>query len=164
MSFVGGWCGDRFPQRWVIAVAYVCLAVVGYCMYNVAVTIRRSASLPVRGLLRQRLRLHQPALDAATQRAAIHGGPSFGNLYASTFGAASIAGYSMGAFVGRFGWGTAAMIQLTLLPVIGIIAMALVDPSKLIVPKKVQLVSLASAARRGAESRAQAREQFDFDC
>ena len=47
-----------------------------------------------------------------------------------------IAGSSMGALVGRFGWGTAAIIQLALLPVIGIIAMALIDPNKLIVPKK----------------------------
>jgi hypothetical protein len=44
----------------------------------------------------------------------------------------------MGALVGRFGWGTAALIQLSLVPVIGIIAMALVDPGKLIIarPKK----------------------------
>jgi predicted MFS family arabinose efflux permease len=36
MSFVGGWCGDRFSQRWVIAFAFGCFAIVGYCMYNVA--------------------------------------------------------------------------------------------------------------------------------
>ncbi len=31
-----------------------------------------------------------------------------------------------------FGWGGAALIELTLLPLIGIIAMALVDPGQLI--------------------------------
>ena len=62
-------------------------------------------------------------------------GRASGIFIASLFGAASIAGYSMGALVGSFGWGTAAIIQLTLLPVIGIIAMALVDPSKMIIAK-----------------------------
>jgi hypothetical protein len=41
----------------------------------------------------------------------------------------------MGALVGRFGWGTAAIIQLTLVPVIGIIAMTLVNPKQLIIAK-----------------------------
>jgi hypothetical protein len=54
------------------------------------------------------------------------------------FGAASIAGYQMGALVGALGWGPAAVVQLTLLPVIGIVAMLLVNPKQLIpVAKKV---------------------------
>ena len=36
LSFIGGWFGDRFPQRVVIAVAFVFIAVIGYSMYNVA--------------------------------------------------------------------------------------------------------------------------------
>ena len=136
MSFVGGWCGDRFPQRWVIAFAYVCFAITGYCMYNVAV--ERSAQCFLTwcvgcfgsgfiftNLLSMLQRSVRPSMV----------GRASGIFIASLFGAASIAGYSMGALVGSFGWGTAAIIQLTLLPVIGIIAMALVNPSKMIIAK-----------------------------
>jgi hypothetical protein len=38
----------------------------------------------------------------------------------------------MGALVGGFGWGTAALIELTLFPIVGIIAMVMVDPKQLI--------------------------------
>ncbi len=137
MSFVGGWCGDRFPQRWVIAFAYICFAVVTYSMYNVAVTITGQCFLTwcigcfgsgfvFTNLLSMLQRSVRPSMV----------GRASGIFIASTFGAASIAGYSMGALVGRFGWGTAAIIQLTMMPVIGIVAMALIDPNKLIVPKK----------------------------
>jgi len=139
MSFVGGWCGDRFPQRWVIACAYVCFAVVTYSMYNVATAITAQCFLTwcigcfgsgfvFTNLLSMLQRSVRPSMV----------GRASGIFIASLFGAASIAGYSMGALVGRFGWGTAALLQLTLLPVIGIIAMSLVDPTKLIVanPKK----------------------------
>jgi MFS family permease len=136
MSFVGGWCGDRYPQRWVIAIAFACFAVVGYCMYNVAVASTAQCFLTFcvgcfgsgfvfTNLLSMLQRSVRPAMV----------GRASGIFIASLFGAASIAGYSMGALVGRFGWGTAAIIQLTLLPVIGIIAMALVDPNQLITMK-----------------------------
>jgi len=38
--------------------------------------------------------------------------------------------------VGNFGWGTAALIELTLLPVIAIVAMLLVNTKQLIPVKK----------------------------
>jgi uncharacterized membrane protein YdcZ (DUF606 family) len=50
----------------------------------------------------------------------------------SLFGAASVAGYLMGALIGRFGWGGAALIELSLFPVVGIIAMLLMNPNQLI--------------------------------
>jgi len=45
------------------------------------------------------------------------------------FGAGSTAGYLMGLLVGRFGWGGA--IELSLLPIIAIAAMAMIDPMRL---------------------------------
>jgi MFS family permease len=136
MSFVGGWCGDRYPQRWVIAIAFGCFAVVGYCMYNVAETSTAQRFLTFcvgcfgsgfvfTNLLSMLQRSVRPSMV----------GRASGIFIASLFGAASLAGYSMGALVGRFGWGTAAIIQLTLVPVIGIIAMTLVNPKQLIIAK-----------------------------
>jgi len=41
----------------------------------------------------------------------------------------------MGALAGKFGWGKAALIELTLFPVIGALAMLLVNPKQLIAVK-----------------------------
>jgi hypothetical protein len=59
-------------------------------------------------------------------------GRASGIFLTTLFGAASTAGYLMGALVGGFGWGTAALIELTLFPIVGIIAMVMVDPKQLI--------------------------------
>jgi hypothetical protein len=42
----------------------------------------------------------------------------------------------LGVLVGAFGWGGAALIELTLFPIIGIVAMAMVDPRQLIAVTK----------------------------
>jgi hypothetical protein len=42
----------------------------------------------------------------------------------------------MGWLVVHLSWGGAAVVELTLLPIIGIIAMLMVNSSQLIVPKK----------------------------
>ena len=59
-------------------------------------------------------------------------GRASGIFLTSLFGAGSTAGYLMGALVDALGWSGAALIELTLFPVIGIIAMVLVDPKQLI--------------------------------
>lgn len=53
-------------------------------------------------------------------------GRASGIFPASVFGAASTAGY----LVGVFGWSGAALVELTLFPVIGIVVMLLVDPKQ----------------------------------
>ena len=59
-------------------------------------------------------------------------GRASGIFLTTLFGAASTAGYLMGWLVGIFGWGTAALIELTLFPVIAIVAMLMVNPKQLI--------------------------------
>ena len=63
-------------------------------------------------------------------------GSASGIFLTSLFGAASTAGYLLGVLVGAFGWGGAALVELTLFPVIGIVAMALIDPGQLIAVTK----------------------------
>jgi MFS family permease len=133
LSFMGGWCGDRFPQRWVIATAFAGLAAVGYSMYNIASSLGAQSVLTFLvgvfgsgfvfvNLLSLLQRSVRPAMV----------GRASGIFLASVFGAASVAGYLFGTLVGAFGWGAAALIELTLFPVIGIAAMAMVDPKRLI--------------------------------
>jgi predicted MFS family arabinose efflux permease len=133
LSFVGGWCGDKFPQRWVIAVAFACLAAVGFSMYNIATTVNAQSLLTfltgffgsafvfvnLLSLLQRSVRPNMVGLAS-------------GIFLTAVFGAGSVAGYLMGWLVQNFGWGNAALIELTLFPVIGIVAMMLVDPKQLI--------------------------------
>jgi MFS family permease len=133
LSFVGGWFGDRYPQRWVIAIAFALLAVVGFSIYNVATSLQAQSFLSfltgafgsgfvfvnLLSLLQRSVR--PPMVGRAS-----------GIFLTALFGAASTAGYLMGWLVGQFGWSTAALIELTAFPVIGIIAMAMVNPRQLI--------------------------------
>jgi predicted MFS family arabinose efflux permease len=45
VSFAGGWCGDRFSQRFVTAIAFGLLAVVGYAMYNWSTSLQSQSVL-----------------------------------------------------------------------------------------------------------------------
>ncbi len=133
LSFVGGWFGDRFPQRWVIAVAFALLAAVGYSMYNIATDVTSQSTLTfLTGLFGSGfVFVNLLSFLQRSVRPEMVGRAS-GVFLTSLFGAGSVAGYLMGWLVQNFGWGGAALIELTLFPVIGIIAMVLVDPRQLI--------------------------------
>ncbi len=132
-SFVGGWCGDRFSQRWVTALAFAGLAAVGYSMYNVATGAGAQGTLSFLtgalgsgfvfvNLLSMLQRSVRPPMV----------GRASGVFLTSFFGSGATAGYLMGFLVTKVGWGHAALIELTLFPIIGIIAMMLVNPKQLI--------------------------------
>ena len=132
MSFIGGWFGDRFPQRWVTAIAFGLLAAVGYAMYNWSTSLQSQSVLSfltgalasgfvfvnLLSMLQRSVRPHMV-------------GSASGIFLTSLFGSASTAGYLLAVLVGAFGWGGAALVELTLFPIIGIIAMAMVDPAQL---------------------------------
>ncbi len=137
LSFVGGWCGDRFPQRGVIGVAFAFVAAIGYSMYNVASSFSAQSLLCfLTGAFASGfVFVNLLSLLQRSVRPQMVGRAS-GIFLTSLFGSASTAGYLMGALVGKFGWGNAALIELTLFPVIGIIAMLLINPNQLIVVRK----------------------------
>ena len=132
-SFIGGWFGDRFSQRWVTAVAFAGLAAVGYSIYNVAVAVSTQSMLSfLTGALGSGfVFVNLLALLQRSVRPAMVGRAS-GIFLTSMFGSASTAGYLMGWLVTKMGWGGAALVELTLFPVIGIAAMMLVNPDQLI--------------------------------
>jgi MFS family permease len=133
LSFLGGWCGDHFPQRRVIATAFACLAAVGYSIYNVVSSVSAQSLLTFLigvfgsgfvfvNLLSLLQRSVRPEMV----------GRASGIFLTSLFGAASIAGYLFGTLVDALGWGAAALIELTLFPISGVIAMGMVNPKQLI--------------------------------
>jgi MFS family permease len=137
VSFAGGWFGDRFPQRWVTAIAFALLAGVGYAMYNWSTSLQSQSVLSfLTGALASGfVFFNLLSLLQRSVRPQLVGSAS-GLFLTSLFGSASTAGYLLAVLVGAFGWGGAALIELTLFPIIGIIAMALVDPKQLIAVTK----------------------------
>jgi MFS family permease len=137
MSFVGGWFGDRFPQRWVTAIAFGLLAAVGYAMYNWSTSLQSQSILSfLTGALASGfVFVNLLSLLQRSVRPQLVGCAS-GIFLTALFGAGSTAGYLLAVLVGAFGWGGAALIELTLFPLVGIIAMALVDPRQLIAVTK----------------------------
>jgi len=133
LSFFGGWCGDRFPQHWVIAIANGLLAAVGYSMYNIATHLTSQSVLAfLTGVFASAfVYVNLLSLLQRCVRPEMVGRAS-GIFLTSVFGAGAVAGYLMGALVGRFGWGGAALIELSLFPIIAIVAMLLVDTKQLI--------------------------------
>ena len=133
LSFVGGWCGDRFPQRRVIATAFAGLAAVGYSMYNIA------SSVGAQSLLTFLVGVFGSGFVFVTLLSLLQRsvrpemvGRASGIFLTSVFGSASVAGYLFGTLAGAFRWGAAALIELTLFPIIGVIAMGMVNPKQLI--------------------------------
>jgi MFS family permease len=133
LSFVGGWCGDRYSQRWVTAVAFGLLACIGFSMYNLATSLHTQSFLSFMtgaigsgfvfvNLLALLQRSVQPRML----------GRASGIFLTSLFGAGTTAGYLMGVLVGALGWGNAALIELTLFPIVGIVAVLMVNPTQLI--------------------------------
>jgi MFS family permease len=134
VSFAGGWLGDRFPQRWVTAAAFGLLAAVGYAMYNWSTSLPSQSVLSfLTGALASGV-VFVNLLSMLQRSVRPHMvGAASGIFLTSLFGAASTAGYLLGVLVGAFGWGGAALVELTLFPVIGIVAMVMIDPKQLIV-------------------------------
>jgi MFS family permease len=133
LSFVGGWCGDRFQQRWVTAIAFGLLAVVGYSMYNIATSVTSQSFLcfMVGALGSGFVFVNLLTLLQRSVRPQMVGRAS-GIFLTSLFGAASTAGYLMGYLVGVLGWSGAALVELTLFPVIGMVVMLLINQKQLI--------------------------------
>jgi MFS family permease len=136
MSLVGGWCGDRFNQRYVTAIAFACASAVGYVMYNVATSVNAQCFLTfLTGTFCSGfLYLNVCSLLQRSVRPDMVGRAS-GIFVTSLFLSAAIAGWLFAKLVESFGWGGAAMIELSLFPIIGIIATLLINPAQLITAK-----------------------------
>jgi hypothetical protein len=117
--------------------AFALLALVSYAMYNWATTLPMQSALSfLIGALASGVAFVN--LLSLLQRSVRPQwvGTASGIFLTSLFGAGSTAGYLFGALVSALGWGGAALVELSLLPIIGIIAMALVDPRQLIEAKR----------------------------
>lgn len=128
-----GWVSDRLSHRWAAIVAWAALAIVWYLMYNVAfdqvsqkvltflVGMFASGFLHANGLTLVQRSVRPQFVGRAT-----------GYYSACAYLAASVAGFVFAQLVGQFGWGGAGFVQLTLFPVLGVIALFLMKDGELL--------------------------------
>jgi MFS family permease len=131
MGIPAGYLGDRFNQRWVITIALACGMVVGYLLFNVA---RDAITQDVLSFLEGTfgsgfLFVNVYSFVQRSVRPALIGRAS-GLFVASLYLPSALAGYLFALLVGQVGWGGAAIGQMVLLPIVGIVAMVLVDESR----------------------------------
>ena len=144
MGIPAGWIGDRLPQRFVVAGSVVGSMVALFLMFEVA-------TLPWQQNL---LSFAQGTFGSGflfvniyslTQRSTRRefAGRSSGLASTAHYFPAGFAGLIFGYFAHHLGWGPAALGQLVLLPIVGIIAMLFVRDDQLYNPKFAPLPAKA---------------------
>ena len=132
MGIPAGYLGDRFDQRWIIIAALVGAIITAYLLFHVGQTEFQQSLLSflmgtfASGFLFVNV---YSLMQRSVRTTAI--GRASGTFITSLFVPSALAGYLFGSLVGRFDWGGAAIIQLMLLPLIGIAAMLFLDNSKI---------------------------------
>lgn len=131
MGIPAGYIGDRFNQRWVIIAALVGAIITAYLLFFVGQTVFQQSlfSFLMGTFASGFLFVNVYSLMQRSVRTTIIGRAS-GTFITSLYIPSALAGYLFGFLVGQLGWGGAALVQLMLLPIIGIVAMLFLDTSK----------------------------------
>ena len=126
-----GWLGDRFSTRAVNIIALLGSMVSGGLLFNINGGIATQAALSflegafASGFLYTNT---YSLIQRAAPSNAI--GKASGLFVASLYIPAAVSGYVFAAEKTALGWGGAAILQLVCVPVLGIVAMALIDRSR----------------------------------
>ncbi|SCF08516.1 Sugar phosphate permease [Micromonospora coriariae] len=139
MALPAGWLGDRVNQRYLLAFAFVATSATAYVTYQVA------TSAPAQYVLAFLMGAFASGFlftncTTAMQRAVRpeHVGRGAGLFMLSYYVAAAFSGLLFARLVAGLGWDGAGLWQLTVLPVVGILGLGLVDPSKMVLRRPVQ--------------------------
>jgi MFS family permease len=123
-----GWLGDRVNQRYLMIVSLVVGAVVGYLLFNGPTTLGPQIALSfgegaiASGLLFVNI---YSAMQRAVRPTMV--GRASGLYVASFYIPAALAGYLFSTLVGATGWGGAALWQLAVFPLVGVVVLLFVD-------------------------------------
>jgi MFS family permease len=131
LGIPAGWLGDRLNQRTVMIVSLVAGSVVGYLLFNgpTGATAQYLLSFAEGAIASGFLFVNIYSAMQRAVRPQLIGRAS--GVYVSAFYIpAAFAGYLFSALVAAAGWGGAAVWQLTVLPLIGVVALLFVDVGK----------------------------------
>ena len=129
LPMLGGWLGDRFSNRGAVMIAWGAQAIILYLIFNVVTTYSMQCLLTfLQGFFySSTCHVNHLALFQRSVRPNMVGRAT--GLFTSThFLSGAFAGYLMGALADKFGWGTAALIQETMLCVCAVIAIMAINP------------------------------------
>jgi len=130
-GLLGGYLADRVSQKWLTILALIVLGPVGYALFNDATTpIGQDVLSFFEGAaLSGFLYINNYSLMQRSVRSARSGRAS-GLVVACVYLSGALSGYLFASLVGRFGWGTAALLQMSLLLAIPVVAMLRFNPAE----------------------------------
>ncbi|MER7564331.1 MFS transporter [Streptomyces sp. NPDC097941] len=130
-ALFGGWLGDRVNQRNLLILSLLAVSAISACIYQtqagVGVQCVFAFLMGAFGL-----GFIYPNSNSAMQRAVRPAqiGRASGLFVTSYYGPAAFSGLLFAALVGSFGWDRAGLLQVTLLPLVGVLALAFVRPAQ----------------------------------
>jgi DHA1 family inner membrane transport protein len=144
-SIGGGWIGDRFSPRTVLGASFLVAAVLGYGLFHAATTALAQSvlsffwGLVVSGTIYVNLAgYHIRSVSSHLNSKAS------GMFVSSLYGAAAIAGYSIGWLATHAGWSIAGLVQISLLACAGALISLALQPTRMALPSS--RTSLIAAA------------------
>jgi nitrate/nitrite transporter NarK len=132
-SIFGGWLGDRFSPRLVLAGSFIGAAILGYLLFSGPTGAVAQSALSfawgfvVSGILYVNLAGYQ-IKAVRTSLAGRATGIFVTTLYVPG------AGYIMGGIAAHAGWSNAGLIQITLVSVIGVMLSLTLQPERMALP------------------------------
>lgn len=125
-SVAGGWLGDRFSPRYVLGLAFLFAAALGYLLFHAsAFAIQLGLSFAWGLIVSGTVYVNLAGYHVKAVRSSLADRAS-GIFVTSLYGSAALGGYLMGWIAGHAGWATAGEVQLTALSLAGgMLALAL---------------------------------------
>jgi MFS family permease len=130
-AIFGGWLGDRFNQRNLLILSMLAVSAISVCIYETHAGIGMQCVFAfLMGAFG--LGFVYPNTNSAIQRAVRPAqiGRASGLFVTSYYGPAAFSGLLFAALVDSFGWDNAGLLQVTVLPLVGALALTFVRPSK----------------------------------
>ncbi|WP_326575268.1 MFS transporter [Streptomyces sp. NBC_00481] len=127
----GGWLGDRVNQRNLLMVSLLAVSAISVCIYTTHATVGVQCLFAfLMGAFG--LGFIYPNTNSAIQRAVRPGqiGRASGLFVTSYYGPAAFSGLLFAGLVDSFGWSRAGLLQVTALPLLGVVALAFVRTSR----------------------------------
>ncbi|MGW3628415.1 MFS transporter [Streptomyces sp. NPDC000880] len=131
MSIPAGWLGDRFDQRKILMGTFLMISVSGWLIYNGPTTAGWQYLLAfVMGTFSSGFLYTtcQTVMQRAVRPEYV--GRGAGMFVTTYYAAAAGSGLLFATLVDAIGWSGAGLWQLTILPLVGLIALAFVDTSR----------------------------------
>jgi MFS family permease len=134
-----GWLADRVDQRILLAVGFVGSSVTALGAYTLATgPVAQYLLAFLMGTFASGVLFTNCTTVLQRSVRPEHVGRGAGLFMLTYYVAAAVSGLLFARLVAGLGWQGAGLVQLTLLPVVGLAALALVDPRRMLLPPRLR--------------------------